>query len=283
MISDAIESVVAQTFKDFELIIVDDGSTDGTEAVMQAWAQKDSRIHYFKKKNEERGAARNFGVQKASGEYVTFIDSDDIAYHFALETAYAQLLSFDRPPCFALRYEVKDKETMKPTVPPPTVNAPLANEALKKSNVLGCMGVFMRLDIARSLPFEEDRQFAGTEDWLLWLKLGARYPIIYNDKICFCYYQHDKRSVMGFSEEKLKYRAEQLRKYLIQDDQVVKAYGLGTINGIYAHMLTYTSLHLAMSRKRVRSIYYLFKGIRANFSELFTRRTLGIFKNVLFG
>src|SRR5205085_1656311 len=115
-----VESVIAQTFGEFELIVVDDGSTDGTEAVMEAWLQKDSRIRYFRKHNEERGAARNFGVQRARGEYVTFIDSDDIAYPFALSTAREQLASFDRPPCFALRYEVKDKATMKPTVPPPT-------------------------------------------------------------------------------------------------------------------------------------------------------------------
>jgi glycosyltransferase involved in cell wall biosynthesis len=248
---------------------------------MQAWIQKDSRILYFKKKNEERGAARNFGVLKASGEYVTFIDSDDIAYPFALETAYVQLMSNGWPPCFASRYEVKDKATMKPTVPPPTVNSPLANEALKKSNVLGCMGVFMKREVALALPFEEDRLFAGSEDWLLWLKLGARYPIPYSQEICYCYFQHESRSVMGFSEEKLKYRAESIRRYLLADELSVKAYGLKTINRIYAHMLTYAALHLAMSRKPGRALQYLKKGIQANFGELFRRRTLGIFKTIL--
>jgi len=281
LIGDTISCFFKQTFTDFELIIVDDGSTDDTEERMKQWMLQDSRVRYYKKKNGERGAARNLGVRHASGQYVTFIDSDDEAYPHALQTAYDQLTANPRPPCLALRYEVRDKTTMKETVPPPQIDGLVANESLKRSNVLGCIGVFLKSEIARSLPFEEDRQFAGTEDWLLWLKIGARYPILYNNKICFCIYQHDDRSVMNFSEENLRYRAEELKKSLLNDEASLKVYGKRVINCIYAHMLTYGSLHLAMSKKKGQAIHYLLKGIRTNIHELFTRRTLGIFKNLL--
>ena len=64
-----------QTEKDIELIIVDDGSKDNTESVIKGF--NDKRIKYFKRENHGIGASRNFGLEKASGEYITFLDSDD--------------------------------------------------------------------------------------------------------------------------------------------------------------------------------------------------------------
>ena len=71
----AIKSVLDQTEKDVELIIVDDGSKDNTKRVVQDF--KDKRIKYFKRENHGIGASRNFGLEKATGEYITFLDSDD--------------------------------------------------------------------------------------------------------------------------------------------------------------------------------------------------------------
>ena len=212
---------------------------------------------------------------------MTFIDSDDIAYPHALRTAHDFMQQMRRPACFALRHEVRDKGTLKKTMTAPNFKEAEANRALRKGNVLFCIGVFMRREIAESLPFEEDRQFAGTEDWLLWLKLAARHTIHYNHRICYCIYQHDNRSVMNFPEDKLRYRAEHIRRSLLADKVSVAAYGLKGINSVYAHMFTYASLHLAMSRKGQRALRYLAEGIRIDFNELFKRRTFGIFKTLL--
>lgn len=72
-----IKSVLNQTFKDWELIIVDDGSTDDTSQIIENF--KDSRIKYFFKDNSGATASRNLGVNKAQGDYVIFLDSDDEA------------------------------------------------------------------------------------------------------------------------------------------------------------------------------------------------------------
>lgn len=79
-VSEAIESVCKQSYADWELLIVNDGATDQTPEIIEKYAQKDSRIRVFHRKNEGVSMARNFALDQVYGEYVTFIDSDDV-YH----------------------------------------------------------------------------------------------------------------------------------------------------------------------------------------------------------
>src|SRR6185369_1908456 len=77
-ITGAIASALAQTYSNLEVIVVDDGSTDGTAAVVQGIA--DPRVSYYAKPNGGPSAARNFGVSKARGEWVVYLDSDDALF-----------------------------------------------------------------------------------------------------------------------------------------------------------------------------------------------------------
>ena len=72
-----VDSILAQTYQRFELVLVDDGSPDGCGAMCDAWAAKDSRIKVIHKENAGAGAARNTGLDVASGEIISMIDSDD--------------------------------------------------------------------------------------------------------------------------------------------------------------------------------------------------------------
>lgn len=72
-----VESVVSQTFRDLEIILVDDGSPDRCPAMCDTWAEKDSRVRVVHQRNGGLSAARNTGIQHAAGEYVMFLDSDD--------------------------------------------------------------------------------------------------------------------------------------------------------------------------------------------------------------
>ena len=88
MVTETVESILAQTFKDLELIIVDDGSTDNTKEVIARYLS-DPRVQYIYQENKERGAARNRGAGGAKGRYLLFLDSDDIALPQHLEKAHA--------------------------------------------------------------------------------------------------------------------------------------------------------------------------------------------------
>lgn len=78
-LSEAIESVISQSYKNWELLIVDDGSEDKSISIIEAYAEKDSRIRLYKNESEEHGPgiARNYGIERISGKYTYFIDADD--------------------------------------------------------------------------------------------------------------------------------------------------------------------------------------------------------------
>lgn len=72
-----IDSILAQTFTDWELLLIDDGSTDRSGDICDEYAKKDTRIRVFHKENGGVSSARNLGLDSAQGEWVTFIDADD--------------------------------------------------------------------------------------------------------------------------------------------------------------------------------------------------------------
>ena len=76
-IEECILSVLAQTYKNFELILVNDGSTDNSGLFIDLYANKDQRIKSYHKKNEGQIVTRNFAISKASGDFFVFLDSDD--------------------------------------------------------------------------------------------------------------------------------------------------------------------------------------------------------------
>lgn len=89
---ETIESVCRQTFSDWELWMVDDGSTDNTCHIMEEYADRDGRIHYINQENQGVGPARNAGLEKAQGEWIWFLDGDDLLAENAMTQMYETIL-----------------------------------------------------------------------------------------------------------------------------------------------------------------------------------------------
>ncbi len=85
VIEECVNSVFAQSYQNFEIVIVDDGSLDGTYKICEQLAEKDARIKLYAGEHGGVSAARNLALEKASGEYIFFLDSDDVIYSFLLE------------------------------------------------------------------------------------------------------------------------------------------------------------------------------------------------------
>lgn len=90
-----IRSVLEQTYQDFELILVDDGSNDGSEMICDQYASENSRVFAIHQKNAGPSAARNVGIEAAKGEYIAFIDSDDFIHEKMLEILYVNSKKYD--------------------------------------------------------------------------------------------------------------------------------------------------------------------------------------------
>ena len=90
-----LDSILDQTYRNWELILVNDGSTDSSGLICQEYAEKDARIRYYEKENGGLSDARNYGIEQAQGEYLTFVDSDDFLDASHLNVLYNALVNND--------------------------------------------------------------------------------------------------------------------------------------------------------------------------------------------
>jgi len=125
-----LESVVNQTYRDLEIILVDDGSPDNSPALCEAWAAKDSRIKVIHKKNAGLGMARNTGIENANGEYICFFDSDDYIALDTVESCYIAAQKEDADiVCFGL-HNVDDCGTVITNLAPNTEKCIYENDEI---------------------------------------------------------------------------------------------------------------------------------------------------------
>lgn len=194
-IGKTLESVLKQTYADFEVIIVNDGSTDNSETIIQTF--KDRRIQFFSKENEGVAVARNFGIEKAQGDYICFLDADDYWYSNFLETMHSYSQKLQEQKVFACAIEV---ETENKTFP--------ANYSIEKKSDFEVVDFFTASQkecvlwtsssVFHKSVFESvgnfDTNIKKGEDTELWIRIGLQYSIVFLWQI-LAQYVYDKSSV----------------------------------------------------------------------------------------
>lgn len=264
-IAGTLQSVLNQNYENFELIIVDDGSTDHTKDIITAFVDK--RIRYFKKENEERAIARNFGIDKAKGDYITFLDSDDRLYPHYFQEASNIVEYYGEPEWLHLAYEIKDEK--EKVLRRENTRFGNINKSLVTGNHLSCIGVFVRKDIIKKHQFNTDPDIIGSEDYLLWMKFASKYPLRYSNRISAFMIQHSGRSVEHFSVIKLEKRIEKSIHIIIKETHILKD-NLKFVGHRYA----YLSLHCFLSGYKLKGFNYLLKSIFTYPLILFTKKTI---------
>lgn len=274
-----IQSVLQQSEGDFEILVIDDGSTDSTRQVVEAI--DDPRVKYHYQQNAERGAARNMGVQLAVGRYVHFLDSDDVFFEGHLAEARKQLSAEPVPfyfqPYCLMRADGSQRKEL------PTIWKDPNLMLVKYGNYMSCHGVFLERQFALDNPFQEDRDLAGSEDYELWLRLAARTTIKIGKKVSSALIEHADRSVLNFNPTQLIHRKETFLHYVQSDSVFMQKYG-EYLPLLRANAYFYVAVHFPQSFEgRKLRIQYWWKAIASRPGSIFSKRSIVVLKQAVFG
>lgn len=187
IVTTAIESALAQSPPPAQVVVVDDGSTDGTPAALQKYA---GRIECVRKSNGGPAAARNVGLARLATDIVVFLDADDFLLPGALECRRSLLASADAAWAYTdgwLEDELGVRQRLSALYPPPGGRADGGIFAgLLRHNFICVDAAVARLALVRELG-DFDETIRGTEDWDLWLRLAARHPVRWSPQPTFVY------------------------------------------------------------------------------------------------
>jgi glycosyltransferase involved in cell wall biosynthesis len=199
-IKETLNSVINQSYNNFEVLVIDDSSTDSTAEEIKRIAKSDGRISYYKIEHAGRPSVpRNYGISKSSGEYVAFLDADDIWNWDKLKDqirflqkypnlifVYSMSVTFGNVNVFSPYYEVL-----------PLLNkaATTNGELILKGNSITCSSVMVRKEyLQKTGGYDEDPNLKAVEDYDLWLRLSELGAFGFIPKIHVNYRIHGKQS-----------------------------------------------------------------------------------------
>ena len=195
-IEEALHSVVNQSYKNIEIIVVDDSSTDTTLAIVINKSKDEPRLRYYSIPHSGRPAVpRNFGIKQAKGEYVAFLDSDDVWVRNKLEL---QIDALTKNPLYALVYSMSITFGSVDIFSPYYEVLPLLhkvarnrNELIAKGNCISTSSILIRKSLLEKVgAFDEDAELSAIEDYDLWLRLGEYTNYLFIPRILVYYRIH---------------------------------------------------------------------------------------------
>ena len=163
-----IDSVLAQTYPDWEMIIINDGSTDSSLLIAESYAKKDSRIQVFSQKNAGSAAARNNGIRRATGRYIALLDSDDLWEPLFLESQLRLMKEKQTALVYGAhrRIDADGNEVLKPFFPPESITY----KDLLRSCYITCLtALYDTKPFGKVYLREEFRSLR--DDHVLWLEI----------------------------------------------------------------------------------------------------------------
>jgi len=195
-IAQALESVMRQTYKNIEIIVVDDGSSDGTKEFI---TNNYSDIIYFYQRNQGPAAARNRGIKLSKGKYIAFLDADDAWLPNKIESQIEIMSKKDDVSLIhtgRITISEKKKKVLKRNI----VSGDIFNFLLKQDFITTSSVMVTRDCISDVGMFDENPNLIGVEDYLLWLKVAHRHKCFYIDRPLVEYYIHDQNISLDYKK-----------------------------------------------------------------------------------
>ena len=258
IISKSLDSIFSQTYSNWEIIVVDDASTDNTKEIVAGYIPK-GNVHYVvNEKNSERSYSRNRGMMLATGDFVTLLDSDDILYPHCLQKTADFVASHPDTVFFHCLYEIlgEDYQPKRRDYFPPVTNP---FKAISKCNFISNIGAFYRKDMLRDIKFDENPVIIGTEDYDFVLNM-----LLHTGKVdrvneyCCGVYDHVNRSQYLDDWNKTYGRIS----YFIekQNNNQLFTEKMGAYrNSFVAHLYLYLASYSAMRKKTGRAFKFIIK------------------------
>jgi len=259
-----IESIIAQTYKNWELIIIDDGSTDNTKEIVNSF--HDDRIQYFWQENKERSAARNFGINIASGQWICFIDSDDYYLENHLEGLHSKIEAENFRKAFYftnLSRLVDNKIEHYPSCIPTNSND--VNFLFTLNIGLIPARWCVSKEILRKHTFNED--ISISEDVDLAVRIVNEFPLIHVDQHSVVYVIHDDNTT-NLKNNVFQKRLEVSRNIFKSTvgEKITRQAKKDEISGCYLGISKYY-----LNKNNSKAIYYLIRSIIANLKNRQTK------------
>jgi glycosyltransferase involved in cell wall biosynthesis len=199
-IAEAMESILCQTFRDFELIVIDDGSSDGTLAILREYQVKDSRIHLTSRRNKGLIATLNEGIDFARGAWIARMDSDDIAlpHRFERQLQWLERTGADMTGSWVKFFGSWDRRVWKGYQSDQAIKL----DMLFKSPFVH-PSVMMRADLIKQLRYDKNCEKA--EDYDLWVRAAqAGWKMSNVPEVLLQYRKHDSQvSIKSSSKQQL--------------------------------------------------------------------------------
>jgi glycosyltransferase involved in cell wall biosynthesis len=275
-ILETIQSVQQQTFQDFEIIVINDGSKDKTLEKLQAI--QDNRLKIVSQNNAGVCAARNSGINHAVGEFITFLDADDLWMPDKLEMQLSALNDCPKAGvAYSWTYYMYEKEGVLSFHPCPSISfsGNIYERLLIGDFILSCSNVLVRKQAIESTGgFDPD--CPGCADWNYWVRLSKNWDFIVVPKYQILYRQSS--SAMSSNVEKMHKEAliaiEKAYKSAPLELQYLKKYTLTNLNRYCADLYLNRRTDSHSSREAGKHICKAIQARPEIFFELATQRTL---------
>lgn len=251
-LEETLLSVLAQNFKNWECILVNDGSTDNTEEICQQYCLQDNRFKYFYKENGGLSSSRNFGILKSFGKFILPLDSDDkiASNYFSLAVAILEnepnvKIVYGRAKYFGKR---KGEWLLED----------FSFEKLLATNLIYCSGFYRRRDYNQTNGYNENMKF-GFEDWDFWISILENGGDVYKiDEIMFYYRIRHRSMARSLDTDKIKY----LRIQLYNNHKIAYSrYLLNPINS-FEYASVFNSFEYKFGQKLLKPIRIILNLIR---------------------
>lgn len=194
---DALNSILAQTYSDWECIIVNDGSTDNTKEVAASFCDKDSRFRYVEQQNKGLATARNNGIKASCGQFILPLDADDTIGPMYLEKA---INHFAKQPETTIVYcQAKLFGEVNQIWELPKYDY----DSFIWLNSIFCSAIYKREDYDKTIGYNPNMKY-GFEDWDLWLSILNKDSIVYQIEEPLFFYRTKKSSMTNSTHEKMR-------------------------------------------------------------------------------